>query len=215
MPLGNVSLNGSRPTRHLSGNCAGSRFFRSAMIGRRSASACASVTPGFSRPSRWTLRTPSTISPALEGDRQVDVGAAPHEALRHDADHRAHRCRSDAAGGRARSGRRRTAAARTDSRARRPAPRPARRPRRVGVRPMQRRHAHDVEGVERAVIAAQPLRIAVAGPQHVADRRGDHAVEDACCARRSRGTDRPSSRSGSRAASAFDTRTLIRRSTSL
>ena len=38
--LGNVSLNGSRPTRHLSGNCVGSRRFRSSMIGVRSASAC-------------------------------------------------------------------------------------------------------------------------------------------------------------------------------
>jgi hypothetical protein len=40
------------------------------------------------------------------------------------------------------------------------------------------RHTHDVEGVEGAVIAAQTLGIAVPGPQHVADRRGDHAFEN-------------------------------------
>ncbi len=88
MLLGNVSLNDSSPTRHVSGNCAGSRALRSATIGRRSASACASVTPGFSRPSRCTLLTPSTTRAALEHDRHVDVRAAPHEALRHHADDR-------------------------------------------------------------------------------------------------------------------------------
>ena len=54
---------GQEPDAPLSGNWAGSRFFRSATIGRRSASACASVTPGFSRPSRWTMRTPSIRRP--------------------------------------------------------------------------------------------------------------------------------------------------------
>ena len=63
-PLGNVSLNESRPTRQrLSGNCAGSRCARSATIGRRSASACASVTPAFSRPSTCTFLTPSMTLP--------------------------------------------------------------------------------------------------------------------------------------------------------
>ena len=47
------------------------------------------LTPGFSRPSRCTLRTPSTTSPRSNADRQIDVGAAPHEALRHHADDRA------------------------------------------------------------------------------------------------------------------------------
>ena len=53
-PLGKVSLNESKPTRHFSGKAAGSRCLRSAMMGRRSVSACASVTPGFKRPSKCT-----------------------------------------------------------------------------------------------------------------------------------------------------------------
>ena len=44
--------------------------------------------------------------------------------------------------------------------------------------PEERRNAHHVERVERTVIAAEPLRIAVAGPQHVADRGGNHPSED-------------------------------------
>ncbi len=63
MLLGKVSLNESSPTRQLSGNCAGSLFFKSSMIGRRSTSACASLTPGFNRPSRCTPRMPSITRP--------------------------------------------------------------------------------------------------------------------------------------------------------
>ena len=134
------------PTRQLSGNSAGSRAFRSATIGRRSASACASVTPGFSRPSRWTDRTPSIRRPRSNDDREVDVGAAPHESLRHDADDRAAGVVQPQLAARARSGRRRTAAARTDSRERPPALRPAGRPRRsasgraAAARPSRRRY---------------------------------------------------------------------------
>ena len=61
MPLGKVSLNDNKLTRKFSGNCLGSCRLRSSIIGRRSASACASVTPGLSRPRRWTSVTPSTI----------------------------------------------------------------------------------------------------------------------------------------------------------
>ena len=59
--LGNVSLNDSNPTRHCSGNCAGSRCFKSAMIGPRSDSAFSFDTPGFRRPRR--VRMPSTLRP--------------------------------------------------------------------------------------------------------------------------------------------------------
>src|SRR5262249_44192017 len=38
----------------LVGKAAASRCLRSEIMGRRSASACASVTPGFKRPSKWT-----------------------------------------------------------------------------------------------------------------------------------------------------------------
>ena len=114
---------------------------------------------------------------ALERDRHVDVRAAPHEALRHDADHGAHgvvqpklaaehvRVAAELAlpESIAQHHDRLRAGARIVGR---------RRP------PDERRHAHHVERVERAVVAAQPLRIAVAGPQHVADGRGDDPLED-------------------------------------
>ena len=63
MLLGNVSLKESSPTRHVFGNCVGAFRARSSMIGLRSVSACASVTPGFSRPSRCTFLMPSTTRP--------------------------------------------------------------------------------------------------------------------------------------------------------
>ena len=58
------------------------------MIGRRSADAWASDTPGFKRPSRWTELHVFREVTSLERHRQVDVRASPHEPLRHHADHR-------------------------------------------------------------------------------------------------------------------------------
>ena len=113
----------------------------------------------------------------LERDRQVDVGAAPHEALRHHADDRA----VDVVQAQ-------LAAQDVGITAELPLPEAITqhghrlRPRpgvRCGWRPPEdRRHPHHVEGVEGAVIAAKTLRIAIPGPQHVADRRGDHPFED-------------------------------------
>src|SRR6185437_6755068 len=98
---------------------------------------------------------------ALERDRNVDIRAAPHEALRHDADHRAHDV---------------VEAHLVAEDVRIPAELPLpetvskdydrRRARtrivRVGRAADERRHAHDVERVERAMVAAQPLRISLA-----------------------------------------------------
>ena len=52
-------------------------------------------------------------------------------------------------------------------------------------------HPHDIEGVERAVVAAKPLRIALAGPQHIADR-WTRWCRRSNCVRRCRGTGRSS-----------------------
>ena len=61
------------------------------MIGRRSASACASGDARL-QPSEQVHVAHAFDDPAaLERDRHVDVRAAPHEPLRHDADHGAHR----------------------------------------------------------------------------------------------------------------------------
>ena len=113
----------------------------------------------------------------LQRDRQIDVRAPPHESLRHHADHRAGRVVEPE-----------LAAEDAGIPVELPLPesiaedddRLGAGSRVVGGRgaPDERRHAHDVEGVERAVVPPQPLRLAVPDPQHVADRRRDHALED-------------------------------------
>ena len=147
------------------------------MIGRRSASAWAARDAGLQSSEQVHVAHTLDHLAALERDRQVDVCAAPHEALRHHADDRA----VDVVQAQlppedvgitaelplpeaiAEHGHRFGPGLRVFCRRR---------------SPEQRRHPHHVEGVESAVIAAKALRIAVAGPQHVADRRGDHPLEN-------------------------------------
>jgi hypothetical protein len=124
------------------------------------------------------VRDPLDDSPSLESDRQVDVGAAPHEPLRHHADDGTHGVvqphaapyhrwiaaelalpeliaeHRDRFGARLSVARRRCSA-------------------------QERGNPHDVERVERAMVATKALRVPVAGPDDVADRRGDDTVEDA------------------------------------
>jgi len=114
---------------------------------------------------------------AAEGDRDVDVGAAPHEALRHHADDGAlrpvepQRAPDDVGvAGEAR------------------VPEPIAEDDDGGGRTLditrgeratdERRHAHHLEGIGRPVVAAQAVRLGAVHPQHVADRRGDDALED-------------------------------------
>ena len=130
------------------------------MIGRRSASACASRDAGLQPPEQVHAAHAFDDLAPLERDRQVDVGAAPHEALRHHADDGA----VDVVQAQLPAEHVRIAAelplpeaiAEHDHRLRAgPGVGGGRRP------PEERRHAHHVEGVERAVVAAQPLRIAI------------------------------------------------------
>ena len=108
----------------------------------------------------------------LEDDGDINVGAAPHESLGHDADHRAAGVVQLQLA---------TQHVRVAGKLALPEPIAEddhRRCARPGVfggrRPAeQRRHAHHVERIEGAVVAAQPLRVALADPEHVADRRRD------------------------------------------
>src|SRR5439155_13723537 len=49
---------------------------------------------------------------------------------------------------------------------------------RVRCAAYQRSHPHDIERIERAMVSTQPLWIALAGPQHVADGGSDGALEN-------------------------------------
>src|SRR4029079_15884107 len=114
--------------------------------------------------------------PAHERGWDVNIGSPAHEALRHDADHRADRIvqrrppskyvavaaelalpetvteyHNRLCAGSGIVGRRRSAD--------------------------ERRDAHDLKCIEGAVVSTEPLGIAVTGPQHVGDRGRDDAVE--------------------------------------
>ena len=114
---------------------------------------------------------------ALENDRQVNVRAAPHESLGHDSYHGADlvieaELPADDARVTAELALPKTVTEDGDRRGNGFAVAGLDGP------PQQGRHAHDLKRVRRAVIAPQPLRIPVAGPQHVCDRRGDHSLEN-------------------------------------
>ena len=108
---------------------------------------------------------------------QVHVGAAPHEARRHHADHGADLIVQP-----------QFAAQHARVAAELPLPEfvaehrdglgSLRGIRVGGGTPDERTHAHHVERVHGAVIAAQPLGLARARPGHVAPSGGDHPAED-------------------------------------
>ena len=115
--------------------------------------------------------------PPLEHDRQVNIRAAPHESLRHDSNNGAdlviqaelppHHARVAA-----KLALPKTVTENTDwlrlglTVARQDRP------------PQPWGHAHHPKCVRRAVVSAQPLRIAFTCPHDVADRRGDHPLKD-------------------------------------
>ena len=113
-----------------------------------------------------------------QDDRKIDISASPHEAFRHDADDGAELTVQPEAAADDRA----VAAELT-------LPESItkhgdwRRTRGDIVRPKgpsdERRHAHDLERIRRAVIASEPLRLGAVGPQDVADRGGDDTVENA------------------------------------
>ena len=147
------------------------------MIGFRSASACASGHAPLQPPEQVHVPDPFDEGPAREGDRQVDIGASPHEPLRHHPDDGADlvveaELPADHGGVAAELPLPEPVAEDGDRRRIRPAV--------VGeVGPSEeRRHAHDEERVRRAVVAAQALRVALAGPQDVGDRGRDRPFED-------------------------------------
>ena len=117
------------------------------------------------------------ILPAMKDVWQVDIGATPHEALRHDADHSAHFAVEQQL-------------APEDGRVAAEFALPEFIPqqsdgRRVsgGVRgnggaANQRRYAHPVEGVHSAMIAARAARFARAGPGDVGPGGCHHVAED-------------------------------------
>ncbi len=167
-----------------------------------------------SRPRRCTMRMPSTTSPRLQHDRQIDVRAAPHEPLRHDADDAPDatvqpQLRAD------------------DLRVAAELTLPEAIPehddrfgirRDVGRREVasdERRHAHHLERVRRAVVAANALGLGTVRPQHVADGGCDRALEDRVALGDLEELVGRCSPCGRPAARASVTRTLIRLSTSL
>src|SRR6187551_3444586 len=115
---------------------------------------------------------------ALKRNGQVDVGAAPHEALRHHADYGAHRVVQPQPApehiGIAAELALPEAVAEHDHRFGAGAPVVA------AHRPADEcRDPHYLEGIERAVISAQAPWLSITGPDHVADRGGNDAFEDA------------------------------------
>ena len=175
--LGNVSLNVGRLTRNRSGNSVGYARLQVRDDRHQVRFGLGVGDAGLAPAEQVDVPHALDDLAALQRDRQVDVGAAPHEPLRHHADHRADVAVQP-----------QLAAEHVRIAVELALPEPvAEDHHRLGARRRvggvrraaeERRHAHDVERVEGPVVAAQPLRVAVAEPQHVADRGGDDPFED-------------------------------------
>ncbi len=135
------------------------------------------VDPGLEPPEHVHVPDAFDGASSFERHRQVNVRAAPHESLRHDADDRPHlvvesKLPSDNAGIAAELPLPELVAQHCHRRRISPAIV------RDVVAAVQCRNAHHEKRVRAAVVAAQALRIAFPGPQHVGDGRRDHALED-------------------------------------
>src|SRR5262249_398507 len=116
-------------------------------------------------------------APALEGDRKVDVGAPPHKPLWHDSDHRADlvvqsKLPSDDVRIAAELSLPETISEHDHG------SRLGSAVIRHGRPSNQRRHAHHLKGVKRAVIPSQSLRLSTLSPQDVADSGCDHPFKN-------------------------------------
>ena len=90
MPLGKVSPNVRRRSAIVSGSYRDGVLRDPRWLAAVAAAACSRVTPGFRRPSRWTVRHALDGCAAAEHVGEVNVRAAPHEPLRHYTDDRPH-----------------------------------------------------------------------------------------------------------------------------
>jgi hypothetical protein len=112
-----------------------------------------------------------------EHDRQIDVRPPPHEPLRHHADYGADlpvQCQLPPDDARIAAELALPEAITEHHDRRRVRPAILRRVRSAH----ERRYAHDLERVWGSIVPAQPLRVAISGPEDVADRGRDHAVEN-------------------------------------
>ena len=94
MLLGNVSLNERRPDAPRLRETATASVCDEILDDRLEIGlGLRVVDAGLQPPEQMHVPDALDDPPALERDWQVDVGAAPHESLRHDADDRPHLCR--------------------------------------------------------------------------------------------------------------------------